>query len=542
MNSVRPAATRLPVALKRTRFSPPPASAQFQVNSAQTVQLCRSQLELYFHQPIAHLSTQLLEKAFNDLQTRPLLLALQDPYSLGHLSFTDYRKAMESFRPATQLLEQRHFDQLVVLLQTADFYLHLGYRLSVYDISTPETVDRVVLSTALREIGIFFQEHSKRLSWPGPSIQEHRLDELFSQLPRADPSVLCTNVNTLEQQLMQFEKLSQRAGTWIISLDSFIAKRARTHPNFQRLMTTMIEDRFVSVDLSWADWPDAQLTALANARAISFLFCNPVPLSYWQRLLDLSRSWSQKPVSVLFIFEPELPTVDSQLRPLLRAAGFPELNIAIDGDRPLGHRWDFDPEDILGSPALFNSRDYNRSMIRQLSGPPGDWSDLPPISWVPERYYSETVEWFSRLCSDSEMSVRLLTSTKQESNQIWADFNTVLGLNGQLMAGMQVVLRGDPMGAVLSITEIQHDPDDGNQYFVLAHQIGTIMGDGFTAGELDQAYICPLERLIHRHYDILIYFSAQPISVETLYRLTSMAYRRVILLTEQENMHLLFPQ
>lgn len=518
-------------AQKRSRFSPPPA-VQLQ-RSAQELNLCRSQLARYFPETVNSLSADQLENAFNDLQKRPLLLALQDPYSLGHLSFSQYHDAMHNFRPEGQLLQQRHFDQLVLLMQTADYYLHLGYRLTLSDVSVSDTVDRVVLGTALQEIGIGFQEATRRLNWPGVLAEQQRLELLFSRLPRVDPGLTAPRATTLEDQLRAFEMLSPRPGSWIITLTSFVSKRSAKQPAVQRMFRTLAEDQCVVIDLSFAMWPDALLASIGTARSVCFLSCNPVPLSFWLTFSErLGTSFS--PVSVLFVFEPTLDS-DSELLKLLRSAGFPELEINVDDSRSLGFAPDYDPSEGLNSEALYNPKYFRRSMISALGSPPKHWVDLPPISWIPEQHYSEVVEWFSHLCSDPEISVRFATSTKYESNQIWTDIRTVLELPDYPLESMRVVLRADPMGAPLIVSSISADG-----YYTLKNN-GQDEGNNFVAAELEQAYVCPLERLVHRHYDLLFYFSTQPIDSHILYRLAAASYRRLVIISEAENLDKLFP-
>ncbi len=491
--------------------------------------MCRTQLLAYFPITAFNLPDQKLSDAFNDLQKRPLLLALQDVHSLGLLSFEDYRRALDNFRPPTQVLEQHQYDQLIVLLQTADFYLHLGYRLSVHDLPGMETPDRILLSTALGEIGIGFQESDRRLVWPGVSLQHCRLEELFSQLPRADPSVLAISPQLLEQQLLCLERISSRPGTWIISLTGNIVKQRQQHIHFNRMVTTLFEDQFLLIDLSVSQWPDKLLEVLITARSVCFLFCNPVPLSFW---IYLTYYIKLRPlVSVIFLFEPELPQLDSGFLQLLRSANFPELTIDINGTRSSGYRPDYDPADGLNSPMLSSPVYYSPALIRQLNEAPSVWTDLPAVSWVPERYYTDTVMWFSQMCSNSEIAVRMLTSTKQETNQIWSDIQTVLEMQSGLLPGMRVMLRGDPMATPLSIVEIKD-----NGYYTLNSVEGIVVGNNFAPTELEQAYVFPLERLVHRHYDVLVYFSAQPINRETVYRLTAASYHKVVILSEVENL------
>ena len=524
MNKTRAVGAAIHVS-KRARFSPPPVGNHL---NPQKLQWCREQLLSYFPNTAAYLPEHLLEKAYNDLHMRPLLLALQDVYSLGLLSFEDYRRAMDNFRPNLQLLELRHYEQLISLMQTADFYLHLGYKLSSYDISGFETPERIILSTALQEIGIGFQEESKRLVWPGISLQKHRLEELFSQLPRTDPSILSTSSPILEQQLRQFERLTQKPGSWIVTLDSFVSKRQKDHPVFTRILSTLAEDRIHVVDLSFGGWPAALLSTIETARSVCFLFCNPIPLGFWTQLASSFRIC--RPVTVIFLFEPEL-SLDSEFLHELRAANIPELFIAVDGVNEVGFRPDYDPTEALFSEVLYNPRSFSRALLPKLCGPPPAWPDLPPICWVNSGFYSETIDWFAGLCSSPDLAVRLVTSTKQETNQVWSDVLVMLGLQQTLMKGMKVKLRTDPMATDLAISEF-----DESTGFYHVSQGTNLLGTNFRAEELEQAYVCVLERLIPRHHDVVVYFSAYPIDRDTIYKLAAASYRKVVILTEPENL------
>jgi hypothetical protein len=160
--------------------------------------------------------------------------------------------------------------------------------------------------------------------------------------------------------------------------------------------------------------------------------------------------------------------------------------------------------------------------------------DLPPICAVSEEYYSETIDWFAGLCSNPELNSRLLTSTKKEANQVWGDVLVMLGLVDGLFKGMRVRLRADPMATDLVISDFEESTG-----FYQISQGETVLGNDFKAEELEQAYVCPLERMIPRHHDVLVYFSAHPVSRDTLYRLTAAAYRKVVILTELDNLRAL---
>ena len=178
------------VAETLVQFSQPETSS----NSAQLSCLpeYRKFLEACYAVPLLDLlSDEQQQKLYQDLQTRPLLPALLQLYPpLNLLSYACYSKAVETFQPQVQHLEESLFDLAREHIERAAFYAHSGYRLHISELTVPDTPRRQILKIALEEAGIGFNLQGE-LEWPlGPLVREKIQQTLIPLLPQTSPQLV----------------------------------------------------------------------------------------------------------------------------------------------------------------------------------------------------------------------------------------------------------------------------------------------------------------------------------------------------------------
>lgn len=482
------------------------------------------------------LSVEQQKQLYQDLQVRPLLLCLVQLHPfLNLLSFECYTRALNTFRPQVQQLEQPLFDLAREFTEKAAFYSHSGYRLHASEVIVPNTPNRQILKVALQEAGIGFNVRGE-LEWPLFRLTCERVQQtLISVLPQtshqlAERAMQLTATSPMPNERMDFfERIITQPGTWCIQLTEYCARHSALEQQ-TRMLNSLIEDQYVCINMSLPCQPGILLKALDTAVRVCFFFCNPIPISFWclvaARLNPAIRT-------VLFMFEPYGTT--SPLQDLLESAAIPRLELQLMSITPVGFRPEFDWNEGLLSQVFLRQTYWQPHFLTHLEELPSSRADLPPLASIDPRHYANVVKLLCALIMEGT-SVKFLTGTWAEAEHIWANCVHLLKLaNSGMSAGwftnQQVNLLGDPLSSELRLTKV------GENGVQCELQMGDEqpLGNNFILAEIQQSYVAPLSSLIHRHHNVLFYYSAvRPLNLDTLYQLTNAAYQNVLIVASPE--------
>lgn len=523
------------------QFSQP---AEVSSNSAQLSSLpeYRQFLELCYAGPLLDLlSDDQQQKLYQDLQTRPLLPALLQMYPpLNLLGYFGYSKALETFHPQVQHLEESLFNLAREHTERAAFYAYSGYRLHASEVTVPDTPKRQILKIALEEAGIGFNLQGE-LEWPlGPLVCEKLRQTLIPVLPRTsnllvEQAVSLTSRGAAPAERMDFfERIITQPGTWYIQTSEYFARHS-TLALQSRLINSLVEDQFVCVNLSLPTNLGTLLRSLEGVTRVCFFFCNPVPPSFWPLAAE---SLGSSVRTMLFIFEPN--GLATPLQDLLDSISTPRLELQLTNAIPEGYQPDFDWSDGLLSAAFLRQNYWQSQFLFHLEELPASYADLPPLSAINPRHYADVVNMFCAMIMRG-CGAKFLTGTWTEALHVWEDCKTMLALIDSNMKNgwfpnQQVNLLGDPLGTELTMTEI----GEGGANCVLQTSDGQQLGNNFSLDEIEQSYVAPLSTMVHRHHNILFYYSAvRPLDRNGLYQLVNSTYQNVLIVEPPEALRLL---
>lgn len=519
---------------KRVRRSAGPASPAKR-RPIKTPQ--QQQLEAFYSaESLGQLSEEKQHALHTALTTKPLLLALIDAFPpLEKLSFEAYRQAIVRFNPKVQHLELDLFETAKDITELAAYYMYVGCQLNASEIVIPNTPKRLILKIALEEAGIGFNRAGK-LNWPLPSLLAERTrDKLFKALPRTQQANPDQDLKTAQQHMNFFERMITWPGSWIVQLEEFCLKRDAFGMQ-ARMMNALREDNFLIINLSNPLVPAQLLAHLGTATRVCFLFCDAVPLSFWslvaERLPGLEALRT-----VLFVVEPT--DREDTLTNLLTPQDVPRLRLQLmDHADNAVYAPQFNWDEGLFSPAFLRTEYWQKHFANQLREAPVNGEDLAPLSIIDPHFYEPIVKLFCNMAL-AGFSVKFITGTWTEANRIWADCIRLFNLNPAQpwFQNQRVRLLGDPLGTELVLSEI--DPD--GQLCSLQNSLDyTELGNDFHISELRQSYVVPLDCMIQRHHNVIIYYSAvRPLSVTSLYRIIGSAYQSVLIMAAPEMLRLL---
>lgn len=482
------------------------------------------------------LSIEQQQQLYQDLQVRPLLLCLvQLQPCLNLLSFECYTRALNTFHPQVQQLERPLFDLAREFTEKAAFYSHSGYRLHASEVIVPNTPNRQILKVALQEAGIGFNVRGE-LEWPLFQLTCERVQQtLISVLPRTSHQLaeramqLAATPLTPNERMDFFERIINQPGTWSIQFTEYCARHNALEQQ-SRMLNSLLEDQYVCINMSLPCQPGILLKALDTAVRVCFFFCNPIPLSFW---CLVAARLSSSIRTVLFMFEPY--KAKTPLQDLLELAAIPRLELQLMAATPAGFRPEFDWDDGLLSQVFLRQSYWQPHFLTHLEELPSSRADLPPLASIDPRHYVDVIKLLCSLIIEGT-SVKFLTGTWAEAERIWSDCVHLLkmsvgGMSTGWFTNQQVNLLGDPLSSELRLTKI------GENGVQCELQMGDEqpLGNNFILAEIQQSYVAPLSSLIHRHHNVLFYYSAvRPLDSDALYQLTNAAYQNVLIVASAE--------
>lgn len=508
---------------------------------AAEIPVFRQQLNTFYDSRTLDLLTPEQQHALHkELKERPLLLALVDLYPpLGLLSFPAYTAAIQTFESKVLPLSEPLFMIAQELAERAAFYEHSNYRLHASEVVIVDTPSRQILKIALEEAGIGFDRRGE-LNWGLPTLlYERARQNLLSRLPKATPqlieqaNVLNTQRDesklTSEAKMEFFERIINRPGTWLIKLSDFCTKR--NDLTYQgRFLSSLVEDQFLVLNLSAPCCPSVLFQQVNAATRLCLFFCDPVPLSFWS---TLAMRFASELRTVIFVFEPTATSI-APLQGLL-GGDVPSLNVTLTAGPTSGYCPEFVPSDGLTSPVFLRKEYWQRSFLVHIDEIPFKREDLPPLASIGVNHYAQVIRYFCNMITGGGLcNVKFLTGTWLEAEQIWNDCLQLLGC--EWFPNQQVNLSGDPLNSDLVLKEINNEGAN----CTLQQSEDSQLGTDFILSELRQAYVSPLEMLIHRHYNILFYYSAvRPLTLDSLYRMTAAANQNVLIVAMPEALRLI---
>jgi hypothetical protein len=469
---------------------------------------------------VAALDSQLQQKAFHDIQTKPLYLTVFDPYGLGRLTYTQYSHALKEARPNVHSFSKNIVLRLVQLIDMANHYYASGYRLCITDQNEENPGLRMALFHAMGELQIMFTPTSLRLRWPMMDyVRQDLMNCLNAVLPRVQPKLLPLPPGA------DFERMLHTSGSWIVEFDFSLSQASPRYPELVKLLD---EDGFAYVNMKCPPSTGSIITGIELNQRLCFIGCNPLSLIFWFTVFNDLHSKQISLKNVVFCFDTcyeEFEFLDVLKKLQLPIFRFDTSSL------PVHYAPDYLLEDGLASPVFSHPLHYTPSVLYKISGALLH-ETTNPLCWVPDTDYEEVLSWVSDRRFECPF-VGIITNTQHEANGIWSDFYSAFRSGLPFFPGMKCTLSNDPARPPLFLQERAQDATTWSVTELGTHDL---IGDDFKETELEQIEVTPFHRATFRLYRRIVYYSNSVITKQRLLTITRYALNQVVILASKENM------
>ena len=380
---------------------------------------------------VSTLDPQQQQKAFHDIQTKPLYLTVFDPYGLGRLTYIQYCNALKEARPNVHTFPKNIVLQLQKLIDRANHYYASGYRLSITDQDESNPGLRMALFHAMKELQIIFTPTSLRLRWPLMDFARHDLLQCLNAiLPRVQPKLLPLPPDA------DFQKILHTAGSWIVEFDFFLSQ---ANPRYEQLVRLLGEDAFTLVNMRCPPCTGSIISGIEQSQRLCFIGCNPLSLIFWLGVFKELKLRQLSLKNVVFCFDTCFE--EFEFLEILKRLQLPLFKFD-NTLPPTQYTPDYYIEDGLMSPVFSHPMHYTPAVLRKISGSMLKETSTP-LCWVPDTDYEVVLSWYSDLLIEFPFN-GFITNTQFEADGIWSDFCSAFRAGQSFFPRMKCTFADDP--------------------------------------------------------------------------------------------------